>query len=452
MTRRSRLAARPRLEQLDVRCVLSAVTPAQLDTAYGLNAITFSNGTIKGTGEGQTIAIIDAYNDPTIYSDLTAFDAKYGLSNPTLSALPAANSASSTAASTFTVVDQSAPTNSSWDTEEALDVEMAHAAAPGANIVLVEAPSATTTALIGAVEAAKTIPSVSVISMSWGSSEFYDETEYDSVFTTPAGHTGITFVAAAGDSGPGAEWPAASPNVVGVGGTSLVLSSTGTILSQTQWSSSGGGTSQVESKPTYQDSTVSGSYRSTPDVSLDADPNTGVVIVSQGQQEQVGGTSLSAPVFGGLIAIADQGLATVGKTSLDGATQTLPDLYTAKAGSFTAVASTTTTTRSRFGVQTKSAPTGLGSPNATTLVSSLTGLTTTTTTTTTGTGTTTTGTGTTTTGTGTTTTGTGGTTTTGTGGTTSTGGSNQGRGRWGFFGSSGSNDWWNSYFTNRFGL
>ena len=367
MTRRSRLAARPRLERLDDRCVLSAVTPAQLDTAYGLNAITFSNGTVKGTGEGQTIAIIDAYNDPTIYSDLTAFDKANNLPNPTLTTTPAANSATSTAAPSFTVVDQSAPNNSSWNMEEALDVEMAHAAAPGANIVLIEAKSASLTDLLNAVKSAETIPSVSVISMSWGSSEFAGETADDSVFTTPAGHIGITFVASAGDT-PGTEWPAVSPNVVGVGGTTLTLSSSGTIISQTAWSSSGGGTSQFESKPSYQ-SALAGTKRSSPDVVLDADPNTGVVIVSQGQSVQVGGTSLSAPVFGGLIAIADQGLATVSKPSLT-STQTLTDLYSAKAGSFTTVASTTTTDPGFFGTVTRTTttttPTGLGSPNAAT--------------------------------------------------------------------------------------
>jgi subtilase family serine protease len=444
MTRRSRLAARPRLERLDDRCVLSAITPAQLDAAYGLSAITFSNGTVKGTGEGQTIAIVDAYNDPTIYSDLTAFDTKYGIPNPTLSSLPAANSATSKATPSFTAVDLSAPNNSSWNTEEALDVEMAHAAAPGANIVLIEAKSASLTDLLNAVKTAETISSVSVISMSWGSAEFAGEKADDSIFTTPAGHTGITFVASAGDT-PGTEWPAVSPNVVGVGGTSLVVSSTGAIVSQTAWSSSGGGTSQFESKPSYQ-SALPGNARSSPDVALDADPNTGVVIFSQGQQVQVGGTSLSAPVFGGLIAIADQGLATAGKTPL-ASTQTLTDLYSAKAGSFTPVASTTTTTQTGHGHTTTSIPTGLGSPFAPTLVSSLTGLTTTTTTTTgTGGGTTTTGGGTTTTGGGgTTTTGGGGTTTTGGGGTTTTGGgSNQGRGRWGFFGSG--FNWWDEFF------
>ncbi len=371
MSRRNRLAARPRLEFLDQRCLLSALTPAQLDSAYGLNAITFSNGTVKGTGEGQTIAIVDAYNDPTIYSDLTAFDAKYGLANPTSTTSPVTNSATSTNLPSFSTISETSIKDSGWNTEEALDVEMAHAAAPGANIVLIEASSANTNDLIAAINAAKSIPSVSVVSMSWGSSEFIGETSYDSVFTTPSGHVGITYLASAGDNGAGVEWPAVSPNVVGVGGTSLVVNASGARASEAAWSDSGGGVSTIEPKPSYQSSVVSGNHRSAPDVALDADPNTGVVIVSQGSQIQVGGTSLSCPVWGGLIAIADQGLAIAGKASLDGASQTLPDLYKAPAGSFFDV---TGGSRASTGYDTS---TGLGTPNAPALVGFLSGATTT---------------------------------------------------------------------------
>src|SRR4051812_7453292 len=119
MSRRSRLAARPRFEILDDRCVLSTLTPGQLSSAYGLNAITYSNGTVKGTGEGHTIAIVDAYSDPTIYSDLTAFDAKYGLPNPTLTASPASNAASSTASGSFTAYSLGSATDSGWSEETA---------------------------------------------------------------------------------------------------------------------------------------------------------------------------------------------------------------------------------------------------------------------------------------------------------------------------------------------
>jgi subtilase family serine protease len=428
MSRRSRFAARPRLEILDERCVLSALTPGQISSAYGLNAITFSNGTVKGTGEGQTIAIVDAFNDPTIYSDLTAFDQKYGLPNLNLTTSPATNAASSTAAGSFTAASLGSSTDAGWNEEEALDVEMAHAMAPGANIVLVEAADASMTSLLAAVNYAKSISSVSVISMSWGSSEFRGETAFDSVFTTPAGHTGITFLAAAGDSGAGAEWPASSPNVVSVGGTSLTVSTSGTRASETAWSGTGGGFSRYEAEPSYQTSVQSTGLRTTPDVSAVADPNTGVIIVSGGQQIQVGGTSISTPIWGGLIAIADQGLATTGKSSLDGATQTLPELYAAPSGSFNDVTSSGFRSRATTGYDTA---TGLGTPNAATLVPNLAGTTTTTTSSGTTTG--------------------GGTTTTTGGGTTSTGGGTtpvtppKPPSRWTWWGSNGY--WWGGFFS-----
>ena len=161
------------------------------------------------TGAGQTIAIVDAYDDPTIATDLQTFDAQFGLPNPT-----------------FTKVNQTGgtqypPTDPNWVIEIALDVEWAHAMAPGANILLVEANSDQLSDLLTAVNYASSQPGVSVVSMSWGCSEFAQETQLDSYFTTPAGHQGVTFVAATGDNAAPASWPATSPNVVAVGGTSL---------------------------------------------------------------------------------------------------------------------------------------------------------------------------------------------------------------------------------------
>jgi len=427
MSRRSRLAARPRLERLDERCVLSALTPTLLNTAYGLNAITHSNGAVNGNGVGQTIAIIDTSSDPTIVSDLAAFDQKYGIRDLITASQPAVNGPASAAPGSLSVDNLAGSyTDASWNQEEALDVEWAHATAPGANIVLVEAASAGTGALIAAVNLAKQIPSVSVISMSWGSEEFAGETSYDGVFTTPAGHAGITFLASAGDGGAGTEWPASSPNVVSVGGTSLIVNASGTRLSETSWSGTGGGSSRYESEPSYQSSVQSSGRRSMPDVAAVADPSTGVIVVSGGKQVQVGGTSLSSPIWGGLVAIADQGLVLAGKSSLDGATQTLPKLYAAPSSSFNDITSGTGN-RATTGYDTA---TGLGTPHAQNLVPFLVNDTTsppggtTTTTTTVGTTTTTTTVGTTTGGTTTTTT-TGGTTT---GGTTTGGGSRAGGG------------------------
>ena len=122
-------------------------------------------------------------------------------------------------------------TNSGWALEESMDVEWAHAIAPGATILVVEAHSQSRQSLIAAVNAARHTPGTVAISMSWGFNETATEAKYNNVFTTPPGHRGITFFAASGDSGQpgGAEWPAVSPTVVSVGGTTLNLSFCGAL-------------------------------------------------------------------------------------------------------------------------------------------------------------------------------------------------------------------------------
>ena len=188
--------------------------------------------------------------------------------------------------------------------------------------------------LMAAVKVASGTAGVSVVSMSWGVSEFSGETAYDADFTTP----GITYVAASGDSG-GVEYPAASPNVVAVGGTTLTLSGTSSYGSESAWTDSGGGYSRYETEPAYQESVQTTGLRSTPDVSFDANPDTGVAVyetppsgsqfqfgstnTTQGSWQVVGGTSLGSPAWAAIIAIVDQGRAAAGHTSLTGATQTL---------------------------------------------------------------------------------------------------------------------------------
>ena len=238
--RNRRRALRPILDQLDDRCLLagsSGFTPAQIAAAYGLNAITFmttSGATVKGNGAGETIALVELNSDPSIQSDLNTFDARFDLPQPTL-----------------TVVNQAGTqTDSGWSTEQSLDVEWAHAVAPGANILLVEAaPSGSQTQelqnLMNAVNLARNTPGVVAISMSWGFTEMLNESQYDPYFTTPTGHAGVTFIAASGDNA-SVEYPATSPNVLAVGGTSLNLTSTGSYGSETAWYSTGGGYSQYE--------------------------------------------------------------------------------------------------------------------------------------------------------------------------------------------------------------
>ena len=360
-----RRGLRPAFDRLDDRTLLSGLTPAEVAAAYGLDGLTFSapNGSsVPGNGAGETIALIEAYHDPTLASDLQTFDQAYGLPNPALS-----------------VVDLAGPeVDFGWTLEESLDVEWTHAIAPAANILVVEASSQSLKPLIAAVNVARNTPGVVAVSMSWGFNEFAHETAYNSTFTTPAGHTGITFLAASGDAGPksGPEWPSSAPNVVAVGGTTLVTDITGNYKVEFPWSGSSGGYSKFEPEPNYQRSVQDTGKRSSPDVSFDGDPNTGVSvyetspITGQGTWEVVGGTSLGTPAWAAIIAIADQGRAVMGQSSLDGPTQTLPTLYALPASDFHSVAATTH--RGKLpATATANTVTGRGSPNGALLVNGL---------------------------------------------------------------------------------
>jgi hypothetical protein len=340
---------RPDLERLETRDLLAAVlaaptyvliphgggatpfgspgptgyTPAQIRHAYGFDQVSY-------TGSGTTIAIVDAFDDPNIANDLHQFDLRFGLADPT-----------------FTRVNQSGGStppsaDGGWASEIALDVEWAHAIAPGANILLVEANDNSFTNLLTAVRFAAAQPGVVAVSMSWGGGEFSGETSFDSSFQTPAGHAGVTFVASSGDAGAPASYPAASPNVLAVGGTTLQLDSSGNILGESAWSGSGGGLSAVEAQPAYQKGVVtqSSTQRANPDVSYDADPNTGFPVYDSFNNgtaapwSQFGGTSDAAPQWAALIALADQGRIQAGLGSLDGPGQTLPKLYALSAADF----------------------------------------------------------------------------------------------------------------------
>jgi len=339
--RRRGLCLRPQIDLLDERCLLSGLTPLQVTAAYGLNAINFttSSGPVKGDGSGETIALIEAYDDPNIQSDLNTFDSYYGLPALTVTRVNETGGTSSYPASD--------PTGG-WEPEESLDVEWAHAIAPGANILVVEANSQNIQDLLAAVNTARNTPGVAAVSMSWGFPETSNETSYDTYFTTPAGHQGVTFIASSGDNGSfaGAIYPAASPNVLSVGGTTLLLSSSGAYQSESAWIDSGGGYSNYEPEPSYQANVQVTGSRSTPDVAFDGDPNTGVQVYvtqttrfgSQGSWLTVGGTSLGSPSWAGIIAIVDQGRALARKGSLDGPTQTLPSLYAAPSSDFNPVA------------------------------------------------------------------------------------------------------------------
>ncbi len=312
-----------------------AYTPAQIRDAYGINNLTQD-------GTGQTIAIVDAYNDPNIAQAVNLFDSQFGLtdSGPTLysqygpasSFLTVLNQSGQT--TSLPATDPSGPGTDNWEVEESLDVEWAHAIAPGARIVLVEANSQSLSDLMAAVGTAAHQPGVSVVTMSWGFPEGQsvfaaNEANYDKVFDVP----GVTFLASTGDYGTAdPEYPAFSPNVVAVGGTTLTLGANNSYGSETTWGGasgagttigSGGGLSQYESEPSYQQGVQSTGSRTTPDVVMDANPSTGAWVAdpydlnSGDPFEVVGGTSLSAPSFAGLVALVNQGRTVAGEVTLN---------------------------------------------------------------------------------------------------------------------------------------
>lgn len=263
-------------------------SPSQIRHAYGFDQL-------ANQGAGQTIYIVDAYNDPNIASDLQTFDSQWGLPNPS-----------------FTVHKMSSRirNSASWGLEESLDVEWAHAVAPQANIVLVEAASNSNSNLYAAVDWA-TNQGAHVVSMSWGGGDSTGESSLDYHFN----HSGVSYVASAGDSGGVVEYPSASPYVLSVGGTALTLDANNNYVSESAWSSGGGGASVGESEPGYQTAYgISLSGRGTPDVAYNGDPNTGVYVYDSYYNPpgwyEVGGTSAGAPQWAALIALANQSRST----------------------------------------------------------------------------------------------------------------------------------------------
>ena len=246
-------------------------TPQDIYTAYNLPGLTGSEGA------GTTIAIVDAFSDPNIASNLATFSKQWGLPAANLVIYPTSGISS----------------NSGWGMEESLDVEWAHAIAPDATILLVEASSASTSALLSAVSYAASQKGVVAVSMSWGTNDFSGEQQYDNYFAA----SGISFFASAGDTGGVVSWPSCSQNVISVGGTTLTQTATG--YTESAWSSGGGGTSAYELASSYQAQALGGnSMRETPDVAYDANPSTGFLVYDTygyGGWYSIGGTSAGAP-------------------------------------------------------------------------------------------------------------------------------------------------------------
>jgi subtilase family serine protease len=298
-----------------------SLTPAETRHIYGFDNLP------TDLGAGQTIAIVDAYDAATIFNDADVFDKQFDTTLGGTTSYYSAYGASSTWLTKAYVNNVKPSGNAGWGQEISLDVEWAHAIAPQAKILLVEAASASYTDLLAADDLA-VAQGATVVSNSWGGGESSNESTYDSHFKNA---TGVTFVYSAGDSG-NQSYPAESPYVVSVGGTTLTHDSGYNFVSESAWSGGGGGMSAFEATPPYQ-STLGLARRGNPDVSYDSNPNTGFAVYdSTGPRRQsgwlqFGGTSDAAPQWSALIAIANQERTAASKSALDGYTQTLPALY-----------------------------------------------------------------------------------------------------------------------------
>jgi subtilase family serine protease len=316
-------------------------SPAQLKSAYGLTGL---NGT-------TTVAIVDAYAHPNAAADLAVYRNTFGLGAANLTQY------NQTGGSITTVSG-----NTGWGQEEMLDLEMVSAICPGCPIIYVGANSAAFTDLAAAVRTAAA-KGAKVISNSYGGNEFSSETTLTSSYNI----AGVTVTASTGDSGYGAQAPAAFSSVVAVGGTHLVLNSSGGRSSETVWSGAGSGCSSYIGKPSWQHD--SGCTRRTiGDVSAVADPATGVSVYDSygstgGNNWYVfGGTSVSAPIIGGVFGLKGTGSNTAASK-----------LYAAPAGSLFDVRSgsngrcthgkNTANAYLCTGVAGYDGPTGNGTPN-----------------------------------------------------------------------------------------
>jgi subtilase family serine protease len=268
--------------------------PSSLQSAYDLPSST--------AGSGETVAVVDAYNDPDAASDLATYRSDWGL--------PACGSGC------FEQVNENGQTSplpsaagsTGWDVEESLDIDMVSAICPLCHIILVEANSADTADLGAGVNAAVSL-GADFVSNSYGGSESSSDNTYDSEYYN---HPGVAVTASAGDDGYGVSYPAASADVTAVGGTSLSTASNSRGWTETVWGSSSGGEgtgsgcSADSSKPSWQTDTGC-SKRTDNDVAAVADPNTGLAVYdtySEGGWLEVGGTSASSPIIASTFALA----------------------------------------------------------------------------------------------------------------------------------------------------
>jgi subtilase family serine protease len=279
--------------------------PSQFQSAYGLTAASGADGS------GTTVAVVDAYNDPTAASDLATYRSAAGLPALTSGQFTQYNQEGETSP-----LPATAPADDDWTLEESLDVDMVSAICPLCKIDLVEANNDSGTGLYVAEETAATTLGAKYISNSWGGSETSTDTTYDSEYF---GVSGVVYTASAGDSAysGGVIYPATSPHVVSVGGTSLNTSSNARGWTESVWETSstegtGSGCSSNEPQPSWQAAlsviTAVCSHRVDNDVAADADPNTGAAVYDttngNGGWNEVGGTSESSPMIASVFALA----------------------------------------------------------------------------------------------------------------------------------------------------
>jgi subtilase family serine protease len=345
--------------------------PSQLQSAYDLTAASAADGS------GTTVAIIDAYNDPTAASDLAAYRSAAGLPTLTSGQFTQYNQEGETSP-----LPSEAPADDDWTLEESLDVDMVSAICPLCKIDLVEANNDSGDGLYVADETAATTLGAKYISNSWGGSESSTDTSYDSEYF---GVSGVVYTASAGDSAysGGVIYPATSPNVVSVGGTTLDTSSNSRGWTESVWKTNstegtGSGCSAYEPQPSWQASISivksACSHRVDNDVAADADPNTGAAIYdtsnSNGGWNEVGGTSESSPIIASVFALAANN-GNGGNKAADSIYTHTANLYEVTASS-NGTCSPTVLCTATGAANTYNGPTGWGTPDGLTAFQSTT--------------------------------------------------------------------------------
>ena len=316
----------------------SGYGPSDLQSAYALPSST--------AGSGQTVAIVDAFDDPTAESDLSQYRSFYGL--------PPCTSANGC----FRKVNQTGgtlpmpPPSPDWSLEISLDLDMVSAVCPNCHILLVESNTNLDSDLSTAEDTAARL-GPNAISNSWGGDEYSGQTADDSHFN----HPGVAITASSGDSGYGVSFPAASRYLTAVGGTSLARGGGARGWTESAWSGAGSGCSAYEAKPSWQ--TDSGcSRRTVADVSAVADPNTGVAVLYAGLWWTVGGTSASSPIIASVYALAGNASSVNAGSYPYSHTSALFDVTTGSNGSCSP-------SYLCNGAAGYDGPTGLGTPNGT---------------------------------------------------------------------------------------